>query len=91
MTTLALFLSHGAIFLSLRTEGELMERARRVAGVASGVTVALITAFLIWTTIDQSGPGGLKVSALVLAVLAVALAAAVPAAAHVGVTGARAR
>jgi len=80
LTTLALFLSHGAIFLSLRTEGELMERARRVAGVASGVTVALITAFLIWTTIDQSGPGGLKVSALVLAVLAVALAAAVPAA-----------
>ncbi len=60
LTTLALFLSHGAIFLSLRTEGELMERARRVAGVASRVTVALIAAFLIWTTIDQVGSGRLE-------------------------------
>jgi cytochrome d ubiquinol oxidase subunit II len=78
LTTLALFLSHGAIFLSLRTTGELVRRSRAVARAASAATVALMTAFLIWTTIDQSG-GGVKAAALVLSVGAVLLAAAVPA------------
>ncbi len=78
LTTLALFLSHGAIFLSLRTKGELVQRARAVASRASVVAAVLMAGFLLWTTIDQDA-GGVKVSALVLAVLAVVLAAAVPA------------
>ena len=78
LTTLALFLSHGAIFLSLRTEGELVERARSLARRASVAAAALLAGFLIWTTIDQSSPGGVKISALVLAVAAVLLAAVVP-------------
>ena len=80
LTTLALFLAHGAIFLSLRTTGDLVERSRALARRASGAAAVLITAFLTWTTIDQSSPGGLKVSALILAVGAVALAFVVPAA-----------
>src|SRR5271166_3002879 len=79
LTTLALFLSHGAIFLSLRMKGELVQRSRALARRASAVATALLAGFLIWTTIDQSGPGGVKVSALVLAVAAVLLAGAVPA------------
>jgi cytochrome d ubiquinol oxidase subunit II len=78
LTTLALFLSHGAIFLSLRMEGELVERARALARRASVAAAALLAGFLIWTTIDQSSPGGVKISALVLAVAAVLLAAVVP-------------
>ncbi|MGA2453446.1 MAG: cytochrome d ubiquinol oxidase subunit II [Solirubrobacteraceae bacterium] len=79
LTTLALFLSHGAIFLSLRTKGELVQRARLLARRASVAATALLAGFLIWTTIDQSSPGGVKVSALVLAVASVLLAGAVPA------------
>jgi cytochrome d ubiquinol oxidase subunit II len=80
LTTLALFLSHGAIFLSLRTRGELVERARNLARRVSVLAAVLVAAFLAWTTVDQSSPGGLKVSALILAVGAVLLAAVVPAA-----------
>jgi cytochrome d ubiquinol oxidase subunit II len=79
LTTLVLFLSHGAIFLSLRTKGDLVERARGVARRASVLAAALMAGFLIWTTIEESSPGGVKVSALVLAVGAVLLAGAVPA------------
>jgi len=79
LTTLALFLSHGSIFLSLRTKGELVERARALARRTSALAAALLAGFLVWTTFDQSSPGGVKVSALVLAVAAVLLAGAVPA------------
>ncbi|HSZ68885.1 MAG TPA: cytochrome d ubiquinol oxidase subunit II [Solirubrobacteraceae bacterium] len=78
LTTLVLFLAHGAIFLSLRTRGELMQRARAVARPASALAALLVLAFLVWTTIDQASPGGVKISALVLAVFAIVLAAAVP-------------
>jgi len=78
LTTLALFLSHGAIFLSLRTSGALVGRARAVAKGASLAAVALMAGFLVWTTLDQDA-GGVKISALVLAALAVAAAALVPA------------
>jgi len=78
LVTLALFLSHGAIFLALRTREELVLRARRVARGASLATVVLLAGFLIWTAFDQDA-GGVKVSAQVLAAGAVALAAAVPA------------
>jgi cytochrome d ubiquinol oxidase subunit II len=82
LTTLALFLSHGAIFLSLRTKGDLVERARRLAVRVSTVAAVLMAGFLAWTTVDQSGSGsgGVKISALILAVAAVALAGVVPAA-----------
>jgi cytochrome d ubiquinol oxidase subunit II len=77
LVTLSLFLAHGAIFLALRTEGEMVGRARAVARVASLTSAALLAGFLLWTTIDQSSPGGLKVSALMLAVATVGLAALV--------------
>ncbi|HTU78435.1 MAG TPA: cytochrome d ubiquinol oxidase subunit II [Solirubrobacteraceae bacterium] len=78
LVTLSLFLAHGAIFLALRTSGGLVSRARAVAIRASLASVALMSGFLVWTAIDQDG-GGVKISAQILAALAVALAAAVPA------------
>ncbi|HEX8714384.1 MAG TPA: cytochrome d ubiquinol oxidase subunit II, partial [Solirubrobacteraceae bacterium] len=77
LTTLALFLAHGAIFLTLRTRGEMTVRARAVAQRASIATVALMAGFVLWTALDQDSGGG-KLSAQAIAVVAVALAAAVP-------------
>jgi cytochrome d ubiquinol oxidase subunit II len=77
LVTLTLFLTHGAIFLALRTSGEMVQRARAVAARASVVGTVLMAGFLLWTAIDQNA-GGVKISAQVLAVAAVALAAAVP-------------
>jgi cytochrome bd ubiquinol oxidase subunit II len=78
LTTLSLFLAHGAIFLSLRIHGEMVQRARKIALRASLTSVALIGGFLLWTTLDQDG-GGVKLSALIVAAGAVALAATTPA------------
>ncbi|HUB76453.1 MAG TPA: cytochrome d ubiquinol oxidase subunit II [Solirubrobacteraceae bacterium] len=75
LVTLSLFVAHGAIFLSLRTRGELVERARAVALKASPTAAVLMTGFLVWTAFDQPH-GPVKISAQVVAVLAVGAAAA---------------
>ncbi len=77
LTTLSLFLAHGAIFLSLRTSGEMVARARSVARRASVATAVLMGGFVLWTALDQRSGGG-KLSAQAIAVLAVAFAFAVP-------------
>ena len=48
---LAIFLLHGALWLAIRTEGELHERAVRAAGVLWFVLLVLAVAFLIFTAI----------------------------------------
>jgi len=65
LTTLLLFVTHGAIFLSLKTDGVLRERARRYAWVAGIPAAAVAVAFLAWAQAIR----GDAVSA-VLAVLA---------------------
>jgi cytochrome d ubiquinol oxidase subunit II len=77
LVTLSLFLTHGAIFLALRTKGEIVARARTVATRASLASVALMAGFLLWTALDQDR-GGVKLSAQLIAVAALALALAVP-------------
>jgi cytochrome bd ubiquinol oxidase subunit II len=77
LVTLTLFLAHGAIFLTLRTRGVLLDRARDVARWSTRVAALLLAGFMAWTASDQAA-GGTKVSALALAVLAVASAVAVP-------------
>jgi cytochrome bd ubiquinol oxidase subunit II len=44
----ALFVAHGAIFLALKTTGELRERANRMASVTGLVAAGLVVAFLAW-------------------------------------------
>ncbi|MEU4474882.1 cytochrome d ubiquinol oxidase subunit II [Micromonospora sp. NPDC023888] len=62
-TTLALFLTHGAVFLALKTTGDIRERARALA-VRVGVGAAVLAvAFLTWTLSIRS-----SAAAVVLAV-----------------------
>lgn len=49
LTTLTLFTLHGALFLSLKTTGDLRKRARRAATAASVPAIALGGGFLAWT------------------------------------------
>ena len=49
LTTLLLFFTHGVVFVSLKTEGDLRERARRLAARAGIVTIVVAAVFLLWT------------------------------------------
>ncbi len=49
ITTLMLFTLHGALFLSLKTTGELHERVRRLARLLSPATALVVIGFLVWT------------------------------------------
>lgn len=68
LTTLGLFVTHGALFIALKTDGEIRHRARRLALPAVGVTAVLAVAFLAWTQ-QQTGTVGSAV-AFVAAALA---------------------
>ncbi|WP_084077798.1 cytochrome d ubiquinol oxidase subunit II [Demequina sp. NBRC 110057] len=53
-TTLVLFLSHGAIFLSLKTAGEVHDRARAAAKTMAPIALVVAAVFAIWTQIAYS-------------------------------------
>jgi cytochrome d ubiquinol oxidase subunit II len=44
----AIFAFHGSVFLSLKTSGELRQRARRAAAIAGSVAVVLFAATVVW-------------------------------------------
>jgi cytochrome d ubiquinol oxidase subunit II len=67
LTTLTLFFTHGAIFLSLRTKGELRERAELTARRAAPAAVAVMVTFLVWTVLAQSSGVGVVLVALLAA------------------------
>jgi cytochrome d ubiquinol oxidase subunit II len=73
LTTLLLFFTHGTVFVSLKTEGALRERARRLATRSGILTIAVAASFLLWTTLAY----GTFWSAVLSAVAAVTLIAAV--------------
>jgi cytochrome d ubiquinol oxidase subunit II len=54
LTTLALFLSHGAIFLALKTEGDVRVRAERLAKMLSAIAVGVAGAWAVWAQIAYS-------------------------------------
>ncbi|HJQ03844.1 MAG TPA: cytochrome d ubiquinol oxidase subunit II [Nocardioides sp.] len=49
VTTLALFVTHGALFIALKTDGPIRHRARNLAVPSVGVTAVLAVCFLGWT------------------------------------------
>lgn len=65
LTTLLLFFTHGVVFISLKTDGEIRERARRLAVRSGAVAIVVAAAFLLWTGIAH-----FSVAFLVLAALA---------------------
>lgn len=54
LTTLSLFLTHGAIFLSLKTTGPVRERAVAKGKVFGIVAAVLAVSFLVWTELAYS-------------------------------------
>ncbi|MFI6292246.1 cytochrome d ubiquinol oxidase subunit II [Nonomuraea sp. NPDC050790] len=68
LVTLTLFLAHGAIFLSLKTTGEIRGRARSLALRTGVVAAALAVLFLGWTQFH----GGTAVTAVLALVAALA-------------------
>jgi cytochrome d ubiquinol oxidase subunit II len=51
LVTLTLFWTHGLIFITLKTEGDIKERARKLATKVGIVTTVLAASFLVWTLI----------------------------------------
>jgi cytochrome bd ubiquinol oxidase subunit II len=91
LATLTLFLTHGAIFLSLRTTGAIEQRARAVAARVAPVAAVVVIAFLVWTLANQDGVEvASAIFAVVAAILVVAAAAMIgsPARAFVATCGA---
>ncbi|WP_152365280.1 cytochrome d ubiquinol oxidase subunit II [Microlunatus speluncae] len=52
LVTLTVFLTHGAVFLALKTDGEIRHRARRFAGRVGLVATALAVTLLVWLNLD---------------------------------------
>jgi len=71
LTTLLLFFTHGVVFVTLKTEGEIRGRARRLATRAGVVTIVVAAAFLALTSLMH----GTLVSVALSAVAAVTLIA----------------
>jgi cytochrome d ubiquinol oxidase subunit II len=57
VTTLLLFVAHGAMFLALKTDGEVRGEARKVARVVGLAAAGAAVAFLGWTQLDTGGVG----------------------------------
>jgi len=68
LATLTLFLTHGAIFLELKTEGAMRERATAIAARVAPVAAVVGIGFLVWTV--ASHRGGVDVPSAILAGLA---------------------
>ncbi|HET7487190.1 MAG TPA: cytochrome d ubiquinol oxidase subunit II [Acidimicrobiales bacterium] len=75
--SLGLFTLHGAVFLTLRTGGDMPERTRRVAAALSVPVLAVVGLFLGWTLLFARVHGRGVVPAVVPVLALVAGAAAV--------------
>ncbi len=66
LTTLSLFFLHGAVFVSLKTDGPIRVRAQRLASRTAPVTLVVAGAFAVWTQLAH-GKGWTWVAVLVAA------------------------
>ncbi|MFG1959959.1 cytochrome d ubiquinol oxidase subunit II [Nonomuraea sp. NPDC049028] len=64
LTTLFLFVTHGAVFVALKTSGEISRRATTLALQSGGVAALLAVIFLVWTQFHGGGPGTVILAAL---------------------------
>jgi cytochrome d ubiquinol oxidase subunit II len=69
LTTLTLFVLHGAVFLALKTDGPVRHRARAVARRAGPVALLAVAGFLLWTGARHGVPA-VPAAVAVAAVLA---------------------
>ncbi|GAA3233158.1 cytochrome d ubiquinol oxidase subunit II [Pseudonocardia petroleophila] len=75
LATTALFVLHGALFLGLKTDGPVRQRARAAARRAAFVAVPVVGGFLAWTVHDRGTGVVAAVAAVVLLLAAVGCAA----------------
>ncbi|MFA7267007.1 MAG: cytochrome d ubiquinol oxidase subunit II [Candidatus Nanopelagicales bacterium] len=54
LTTLFLFLTHGAVFLTLKTSGTIHDRAKKIATPLGLIAAVLAVVFLVWTQVAYS-------------------------------------
>ncbi|MDA8434753.1 MAG: cytochrome d ubiquinol oxidase subunit II [Actinomycetales bacterium] len=54
LVTLTLFVTHGAVFLALKTEGEIRTRSNRIAGQVGLAAAVLAVVFGVWTGLSYS-------------------------------------
>ncbi|MFH9420218.1 cytochrome d ubiquinol oxidase subunit II [Streptomyces sp. NPDC017529] len=73
LVTLTLFTFHGAVFASLKTLGDIRERARRTATVLGLVTAVLAIGFLGWTQLSQGDTKSLVAMVVAVAALVAGL------------------
>jgi cytochrome bd ubiquinol oxidase subunit II len=59
LTTLLLFVTHGAHFLALKSEGVLRDRANRLAGYGGLAAAVAAVLFLAWTLLLSGNPAAL--------------------------------
>ena len=78
LVSLSLFALHGAVFLTLKTQGDITERARRAAATLAIPAVGLLLAFLAWTWVSyRTGVNGVFPTVLPVAAALAAAAAVV--------------
>ncbi|MFC0533625.1 cytochrome d ubiquinol oxidase subunit II [Phytohabitans kaempferiae] len=75
LVTLTLFVTHGAVFLALKTMGELRARALRTAARVGPVALTALAAFAVWTLTVRSSPAAVATAAAAALTLVAALAA----------------
>jgi cytochrome d ubiquinol oxidase subunit II len=75
LVTLTLFVTHGAVFLALKTVAPIRTRAAAVAARVGPVALAALAAFAAWTLAVRSSPASAAAAAAAVAALAGALAA----------------
>jgi len=75
LTTLALFVTHGAAFLALKTTGDIRVRAGRLVGRVGLAAAVLAVAFLAWTQQMTGDPASAALSVLAAVALVGALLA----------------
>ncbi|MEU1753489.1 cytochrome d ubiquinol oxidase subunit II [Micromonospora matsumotoense] len=76
LTTLGLFLTHGAVFLALKTTGDIRHRAGTLAVRLGAGTAVVAVAFLTWTLTIRANPAAVVLAAGAALALLGALAAA---------------
>jgi len=75
LVTLTLFVTHGAVFLALKTVDDLRHRALAVAGRVGPVALVALAAFAAWTLTVRTSPGAAIAAGAAVATLVGALAA----------------
>ena len=73
LVTLTLFFTHGLVFITLKTEGDIKDRARALATKVGIVSTALAAVFLVWTLIAHFSVIGLVLTGLAALSLIAAL------------------